>query len=369
MRFKFKDWISINVHGGSIMQILAHNLISQFTNSQLNVTNKDKQKHTERLSSGYRINRSSDDAAGLQISEKMRSQIRGLNQASKNIEDGISLCQVADGALFEVQKMLQRINELSIQSSNDINTFEDRTAIQNEIGEILKEVNRISDNTDFNTQKIFKGNNKQISSGQQGSVTNFIANGTPIDNTQVTYNFNADIINGLSINGNIYAWNQISNSNGQTLDTLADGKYTVTNNGIDFSFEINGLGNLSDVVDSLENVNVTMTHSTGGSIKSAKDTYNIPFHCLYHETYQSNDIYTKTNHTLTTDSNGITLDAKYKIKWSDVFPPKNNSNTMKLNFSETNGVGMLLNFDLDSNCTLNDLIDGLNVNVKSCASH
>lgn len=342
------------------MQILAHNLAAQFTNRQLNISTDKKTKSSEKLSSGYRINRSADDAAGLQMSEKMRSQIRGLNQASENIQDGISLCQVADGALVEVQKMLQRVNELSIQSSNDTNTIEDRTAIQNEIGEILKEINRVSDNTEFNTQKIFKGNNNHISSGLQGIITRFAVSGSPIDDTQTTYNFNADITTGLSINGTTYPWNQIYNTNGQTLDTLADGKYTITNNGIDFSFEINGLNNLTDIVDSLKDVSVTMSQTSGSSIKSATDAYNIPFHCMYHETYQSEDVYTKTTHTLTTDADGITLDNIYKVKWSDVYPPKNSSSIMKLNFSQNSGVGMLLNFNLEQNCTLDDLISGLN---------
>lgn len=132
------------------MPVIAHNIASQFTNRQLNITTGKKTKSAEKLSSGYKINRSADDAAGLQISEKMRSQIRGLNQASRNIQDGISLCQVADGALNETHDILQRMRELSVQAANDTNSEEDRNAIQSEIDELTKEVDRIANDTSFN---------------------------------------------------------------------------------------------------------------------------------------------------------------------------------------------------------------------------
>ena len=101
------------------MQIIAHNLASMFTNRQLNITTKNKSKAVEKLSSGYRVNRVADDAAGLSISEKMRYQIRGLDRGSKNTEEGISFIQVADGAMQEIHSMIQRIRELSVQASND----------------------------------------------------------------------------------------------------------------------------------------------------------------------------------------------------------------------------------------------------------
>lgn len=134
------------------MQVLAHNLAAQFTNRQLNITTNQKAKSSEKLSSGYRINRSADDAAGLSISEKMRKQIRGLNQASENIQDGISLCQVADGALSETTEMLQRMRVLSIQAANGTNSESDRNAIQQEIDQLTKEVDRIATTTSFNDE-------------------------------------------------------------------------------------------------------------------------------------------------------------------------------------------------------------------------
>lgn len=137
------------------MNVVAHNLPAMNTRRQFNINTKNKAKSMQKLSSGYRINSSADDAAGLSISEKMRSQIRGLSQGIRNTETGVSLCQVADGALSEVSEMLHRITELSIQSANDTNTYEDRTAIQQEIGHIIQEIDRISDTTEFNTKKIF----------------------------------------------------------------------------------------------------------------------------------------------------------------------------------------------------------------------
>ena len=110
--------------------VIAHNIFAMNAQRQLNIVTKNKEKTTEKLSSGYRINRAADDAAGLSISEKMRRQIRGLSQGIKNTEDGVSLCQVADGALAEVSDMLHRITELSIKSANGTNSDGDRKAIQ-----------------------------------------------------------------------------------------------------------------------------------------------------------------------------------------------------------------------------------------------
>ncbi len=140
------------------MQVLAHNLLSQFTNRQLNVTTEEKGKNTEKLASGYKINRSADDSAGLEISENMRWQIRGLSRGKSNIKEGISLVGTADGALDEMQSILQRVRELSVQAYNDTNTEADRDAIQSEVDDILNEVDRIADTTTFNTKQLLRGN-------------------------------------------------------------------------------------------------------------------------------------------------------------------------------------------------------------------
>lgn len=130
--------------------IIKHNLGAMNANRMLNVNWSSNQKTVEKLSSGYRINRSADDAAGLSISEKMRRQVRGLTQASKNAQDGISLCQVADGALNESHDVLQRMNELAVKAANGTNNLEDREAIQAEINQLVTELDRIANSTTFN---------------------------------------------------------------------------------------------------------------------------------------------------------------------------------------------------------------------------
>lgn len=134
------------------MNIVAHNLLAMNANRQFGIVNKKKAKSTEKLSSGYKINRAADDAAGLSISEKMRRQIRGLNKASENCQDGISLVQVADGALNETQDILQRMNELAVKSANGTNTEVDRQAIDDERKQLVMELNRIANTTTFNEE-------------------------------------------------------------------------------------------------------------------------------------------------------------------------------------------------------------------------
>ena len=137
--------------------VVQHNLSAMNTNRQLSGVQSAQSKSTEKLSSGYRINRAGDDAAGLSISEKMRSQIRGLNKASSNAQEGISLVQVAEGALNETHSILQRMNELATQAANDTNTSTDRTAIQAEIDQLTSEINRIQSTTQFNTMNLLDG--------------------------------------------------------------------------------------------------------------------------------------------------------------------------------------------------------------------
>ena len=137
------------------MNIVAHNLTAINAGRQLNIVTNAKQKTVERLSSGYKINRAADDAAGLSISEKMRAQIRGLNQGRENVEDGISYVQVADGALDEVNNLLQRINELAVQAANGTNSVSDREAINEEVTHLKNEMQRIFETTSFNEINIW----------------------------------------------------------------------------------------------------------------------------------------------------------------------------------------------------------------------
>ena len=139
--------------------VVQHNLTAMNSNRMLGITTSAQAKSTEKLSSGYKINRAADDAAGLSISEKMRKQIRGLTQASLNAEDGISSVQTAEGALNEVQDMLQRMNELAVKASNGTLSESDRQDVQNEIDQLVTEIDRVSETTKFNETYLLKGDN------------------------------------------------------------------------------------------------------------------------------------------------------------------------------------------------------------------
>ena len=154
--------------------VVNHNLTAMNSSRNLGTVSKTNEKVAEKLSSGYKINRAGDDAAGLSISEKMRWQIRGLNKASNNAQDGISYIQTAEGALNEVHSILQRGRELSVQAANDTNTEDDRKALQQEIDELKKEVNRIAKDTEFNTMKIFDSANAGASSRTAADGKNIV---------------------------------------------------------------------------------------------------------------------------------------------------------------------------------------------------
>lgn len=192
--------------------VIQHNLSSMNTNRQLSCVTKSTSKSTEKLSSGYKINRAADDAAGLSISEKMRSQIRGLNRASANAQDGISLIQVAEGALGETHAILQRMNELATQAANDTNTTTDRNAIKSEIDQLASEINRISSTTQFNTMNLldgtFKDKNLQIGS---------------LSGQKINLNLYALDTHGLGLNT---PFNQM---NDREWDSLFKREYSVSN--------------------------------------------------------------------------------------------------------------------------------------------
>ena len=150
--------------------VVQHNLQAMNSNRMLGITQSTQAKSTEKLSSGYKINRAADDAAGLAISEKMRKQIRGLTQASLNAQDGISCVQTAEGALNEVQDMLQRMNELAVKAANGTNSESDRKAIQDEIDQLVTEIDRVAETTKFNEAYLLKGDSKS-----NGNVKTFEA--------------------------------------------------------------------------------------------------------------------------------------------------------------------------------------------------
>ncbi len=161
--------------------VVQHNLTAMNSNRMLGLTTSSQAKSTEKLSSGYKINRAADDAAGLSISEKMRKQIRGLTQASLNAQDGISAVQTAEGALTEVHDMLQRMNELAVKAANGTNSEDDRQYIQDEIDQLVTEIDRVAETTKFNETYLLKGDNTKTStvygySGTQAMITDIDGN-------------------------------------------------------------------------------------------------------------------------------------------------------------------------------------------------
>ena len=238
--------------------VISQNLLAMNARRQFGITTDKKKKSTEKLSSGYRINRSADDAAGLSISEKMRWQIRGLDQGSRNTQDGISLLQVADGALSEVHDMLHRMNELSIQAANGTNTDEDRASIQHEIDQIVSEIDRISDTTEFNTRKLFKGNNQgkekerkiigyKTETISKTEITNktdsfsFSVSGTSTDNSAKSYTVDAlSNQGGLKIGDDLVSWSSIKDSSDSPVnlsESISAGTYSFDYKGLTISFD------------------------------------------------------------------------------------------------------------------------------------
>ena len=214
--------------------VVQHNMQAANANRMLNVTTSAQSKSTEKLSSGYRINRAADDAAGLTISEKMRKQIRGLDQASTNAQDGVSSVQTAEGALTEVHSMLQRMNELATQAANGTNSKDsDRQAIQDEIDQLTTEIDRVSETTKFNETYLLKGeagtktiNMKAHDAGLKGTLT---------DNGDGTATFVMDSLkdgDSVSIGGKTYT----IGSKKADVDAVVNAKITTAGN----KFTVNG---------------------------------------------------------------------------------------------------------------------------------
>ena len=223
--------------------VVQHNLQAMNANRMLNITTGSQSKSAEKLSSGYRINRAADDAAGLSISEKMRKQIRGLDQASTNAEDGVSAVQTAEGALTEVHSMLQRMNELAVQASNGTNSQTDRDAIQSEIEQLTTEIDRVAETTKFNETYLLKGdadgNTKNVymkghDAGLKGTLTDGattatfkVAAGALDAGKSVTiggkeYTIGATVADGKALLGNTYDGTKKAKIDGTEYTLIAD---------------------------------------------------------------------------------------------------------------------------------------------------
>ena len=226
--------------------VVQHNMQAANANRMLNVTTSAQSKSTEKLSSGYRINRAADDAAGLTISEKMRKQIRGLDRASTNAEDGVSAVQTAEGALTEVHSMLQRMNELATQSANGTNSTTDRQAIQDEIDQLTTEIDRVSETTKFNETYLLKGDTdgatsaKNVNAHDAGLAGKLVANG---DGTS-TFKLDKALADGDKV-------------------TIAGTQYTIGST----TSSADGYGKLSDLS--------AKTLSVGDSVTTAGNKYTL----------------------------------------------------------------------------------------------
>lgn len=248
--------------------VVQHNLTAMNSNRMLGVTTSTQAKSTEKLSSGYKINRAADDAAGLSISEKMRKQIRGLTQASSNAQDGISAVQTAEGALNEVQDMLQRMNELAVKAANGTNSMDDRSYIQNEIDQLTTEIDRVAETTKFNETYLLKGNMQEAKEYTAGYEINKLA-GTNIytaDGTQLTTDTDLDaaITAGKDIYTTAPKDSAVTSSNtGLTINYTGgnvDAPKTLTYNGTDGKWKDGG----ADVTLADLGINITAGTANDG---------------------------------------------------------------------------------------------------------
>ena len=269
--------------------VVQHNMQAANANRMLNVTTSAQSKSTEKLSSGYRINRAADDAAGLTISEKMRKQIRGLDQASTNAQDGVSSVQTAEGALTEVHSMLQRMNELATHAANGTNSKDsDRQAIQDEIEQLTTEIDRVSETTKFNETYLLKGeagtktiNMKAHDAGLKGTLT---------DNGDGTATFVMDALNAgdkVSIGGKNYT---IGGEAADVTSMLTNAGITdkagdkVTINGKEYTYCVNAsdgttalktAGYYETAPDKADKDSATPTYADSAAISNAKGTISV----------------------------------------------------------------------------------------------
>ena len=244
--------------------VVQHNMTAMNANRMLGLTAAQQSKSTEKLSSGYRINRAADDAAGLSISEKMRKQIRGLDQASTNADDGVSAVQTAEGALNEVQDMLQRMNELAVQAANGTNSENDRSYIQSEIDQLVTEIDRVAETTKFNETYLLKGDGvggKYVDLGATVPSTSITLNGddqADPASASVTYSTDRDVAFNVAKNADF------SEDSAESI-TVAGASYALK----DYA----DIDDLAAAISSNEKVNsVDITYKNGQSATTTETT-------------------------------------------------------------------------------------------------
>ncbi len=261
--------------------VVQHNLTAMNSNRQLGVTTGAQAKSSEKLSSGYRINRAGDDAAGLKISEKMRSQVRGLNRASTNAQDGVSLIQTAEGALNEAHSILQRMNELAVQGANDTNEGIDRDAINEELDALTQELDRISETTQFNKQNLldgtFKSKNLQVGANANQKIEISIDNmnaetlglrdikGEELGETQT-----GKEIQSLNYKGMTYEWDSTSGTSFNQNAAISEFKAAISAKASDDHYAQQVSGASIFYKDSAGSVYSTASAAKAADISAAK---------------------------------------------------------------------------------------------------
>lgn len=307
------------INGGSVL-IIRHNNSSLNANNRLTQNNKKTNSVLEKLSSGYKINKAGDDAAGLAISEKMRGQIRGLNMAGKNIQDGISLLQTAEGALNEVHSLLQRGRALAVQAANDTNTLNDRNAIQNELEQIKEEINRIANDTEFNEVKLFNqdaiktnDNWNQITTGlSSGTIRSIIWDGNKYLATSSNHILSSsDGTSWTSINIPDYMLDIVFNGS-QYVAVGRSGSIFTSNDGVSWNKQISGTSN--QIRSIIWNGSEYLATDTGGYILRSTDgvKWNKEFTGT---TNQLEDVTWNGSEYLVVGNNGTILKSSDGVVW------------------------------------------------------
>ncbi len=377
--------------------IIQHNLIANFSNRQLGINSTNKTKSTEKLGSGYRINRAADNAAELSISEKMRGQIRGLNQASQNMQDGLSLLQTADGAYNEVHSILQRMRELSVQSASDTYTDEDRGLINDEYQALKKEVNRISRQTEFNTQKIINDDTVSVG-GTPGDIKIFTTNnsyggivyqgvryewskfilsggtdtlaaanpkdgdysletvhgtklyftkekGTNIPDISKKYDIQADS-SKIQIDDYTYSWSDVLGEDGSPINKFnpQEGLYSLSHKGSQIGFYVVSGDTFDDVIDNLKASGAGSKSSWESKIdstQSIKAVYDLQRITTGIAITNSNKDHVDSPSIIHADTTGIWLNNNTLKKWDelDFNPPFYNGDSQGIDFTTGKGIG------------------------------
>ncbi len=364
------------------MNTIAHNISAMNAQRQFGINSRVKTKSIEKLSSGYRINRAADDAAGLAISEKMRGQIRGLSQGTRNVQNGISLLQVADGALSEVSEMLHRIKELSVQAANGTNTDIDREYLQDEVFLLLEAIDEISEDTEFNTQKVFWKQKKTVTnhyedSGNTGSpggtiiinkerTINVSISGTPTDTNAVQYSMSADITQGIIIDSSVYKWEDIKSGTGKSLidSPIESGTYSFHHKGIKVDIDVSEGQTLENIVNNINGLSLNVSERIKNQTLAVS---NIDMDTASMETVEhTTAISSPPEHHIHADENGLWIDSNRQVSWASMGIDIDNIASGTYHFKDPDS-SIGFSFKIEVGATKNAVISGLN-NVQIGAS-